>query len=379
MSNSSYRGILLDGQAVEITVTGRKISSVTPIPVAPGLPRLLPALVDLQQNGALGYAFNLLTEQNLDALRTLARHLLKNGVGRILATLTTCPYETLATASAALKTLLDANADLNSLFAGIFHEGVFISPKAGWRGGHAPEFIRPPDWDCLQRLNELSGYRIKMVNVAPEEAGGLEFISAAAKAGLIVAIGHCCPDTDTIRKAADCGATIVTHFANGAAPEIHRFKNPFWGFLDEDRLTLGLVGDGFHLLPEIVRVALKVKGPKKCFVVSDANMHSGLAPGFYQRVGGLGCIIEPNGFVHLPDAQILAGAWFQNNRGVEFLVNRVGLPFEDAWKLCSTTPARIASIDLPDLSPNSEATFVQAKFQNQKLSIEKMLFLGEEF
>lgn len=379
MSNAIYQGVLLDGQAVQITVSGQKIASVAAMPGGAELPRLLPVLVDLQQNGALGHAFNLMSKENIDGLRAIARHLLQNGVGRILATLTTCPYEKLSIACAALKTLLDENPELNRLFAGIFHEGVFISPKAGWRGGHAPEYIRPPDWDCLQRLNELSGYRIRMVNVAPEEPGGLEFISAAAKAGIIVAIGHCCPDTDTIRRAADCGASVVTHFANGAAPEIHRFHNPFWGFLDEERLRLGLVGDGFHLLPEIVRVALKVKGQQSCFMVSDANMHSGRPPGAYQRIGGVDCIIEPNGFIHLPDAQILAGAWFQNNRGVEFLVNQVGLCFEDAWRLCSTTPARIANIDLPDLRAGSEATFVQARFQDGKLTIEKTLLLGSEY
>ncbi len=379
MANSIYQGVLLEGKAVELAVAGGKIARVTAIPAREGLPRLLPVLVDLQQNGALGYAFNLLTEDNLEGLRAIAEHLLKNGVGRVLATLTTCPKEKLRTACIALKKLLDEHPDLDSLFAGIFHEGVFISPKAGWRGGHAPEFIRPPDWDWVQRLNELSGYRIRMVNVAPEEPGGLEFISAAARAGLIVAIGHCCPDTDTIRRAADCGASVVTHFVNGAAPEIHRFHNPFWGFLDENRLRLGLVGDGFHLLPEIVRVALKVKGQQNCFVVSDANMHSGLQPGFYQRVGGVGCIIEPNGFIHLPDAQILAGAWFQNNRGVEFLVSKVGLSFEEAWRLCSSTPAEIAGLTLPDLSLGSEATFVQASFQDGQLNIEKTLLQGREY
>ena len=380
MSEVFYEGISLDGKPLKVGVSGKNISSVCEILCREDLPRLLPVLVDIQQNGALGYAFNHLDGGNAAAaLRKIGDHLLANGVGRVLATLPTAPWEVLETAAKSIAAVLDSDKELDTLYPGIFHEGVFISPDQGWRGGHKPEYILPPDYRRFAGLNELCGNRVKLVNVAPEVPGGLDFIASAVKDGIKAAIGHCHPDTATIANAAKAGASIVTHFANGAAPEIHRFKNPFWGFLAEEGLALGLVGDGFHLPPEVTKVALAVKGFAKCFMVSDANMFSGSAPGIYQRVGGLDCQIEENGFIHVVGQDILAGAWFQNNRSVEYLVNNQLADFETAWQMCSTIPAALCGIGLPQLRCGDEASFVIAKFENRRLEIGKTVFRGREF
>lgn len=377
MKIKSYEGILLDGRAVRIGVCGETIVSAEPISRTPGMVRLLPVLVDLQQNGALGRAFNNLHENAQNDLEIIGNHLLKNGVGRVLATFTTTDYSILQTAATAMREILDHDERLNRLFFGIFHEGVFISPDYGWRGGHDPQFILRPDYRKFSDLQERSGNRIRMINLAPETEGAMEFISLAAEAGVKVALGHCHPSSEVIREAVARGATMVTHFANGAAPEIHRFKNPFWEFLSNESLSLGLVGDGFHLPVEVTRTALAAKGVEHCFMVSDANIHSGRKPGIYQRIGGEPCQIEANGFIHVVNSEILAGAWFQNNRSVEYLVNCVGIPFETAWKLCSTIPARLVGIDLPDLSPGAEASFVRAEFAGG-LHLHQVVFRGEE-
>ena len=370
-----YRGINLDGNAVELTVDNGVITSELVISETPGLPYLLPVLVDLQHNGALGEAYNNLLPGDDTALRKIAEHLLRHGVGRVLATFTTADYSRLERAATALCGILDNDQELASLFPGIFHEGVFISPDAGWRGGHAPEFIRKPDWEIFSRLNKLSGNRVKVVNVAPEVPGGLEFTARAAAAGIKVAMGHCHPDRGVIRQAAEYGATMITHFANGAAPEIHRFNNPFWGFLDEPALSPGLVGDGFHLPPEVVRTAIRCKGAENCFMVSDANIYSGCAPGLYHRIGGLDCVIEDNGFIHVAGQEILAGAWFQQDRCVEFLTQKCGVDFFTAWKMASVYPARIAGIELPLLNCGDEASFVI--YENDH--IVKTVFRGVEY
>ena len=380
MNEVFYEGITLEGKALKVGVSGKNISSICEIPRHDKLPRLLPLLVDIQQNGALGYAFNHLNEENAaTALRKIGNHLLANGVGRVLATLPTAPWEVLETAAGSIAAVLDSDEELDTLYPGIFHEGVFISPDQGWRGGHKPEYILPPDYRRFSGLNKLSGNRVKLVNVAPEVPGGVDFIASAVKDGIKAAIGHCHPDTATIAKAAQAGASIVTHFANGAAPEIHRFKNPFWGFLANEGLALGLVGDGFHLPAEVTKVALAVKGFEKCFMVSDANMFSGSNPGIYQRVGGLDCQIEENGFIHVVGQDILAGAWFQNNRSVEYLVNNRLADFETAWRMCSTIPAALCGIGLPRPACGEEASFVMAEFSNGKLQINKTVFCGKEY
>ena len=358
MNKNCYRGVDINGNALEVEVAGAFISAVRPIEKSNDLPRILPPLVDLQQNGALGHAYNNTTMDNVPELQKIAQHLKKNCVGRVLATFTTTDYPRLERAAGVLRKIFDEDKDLGSVFAGIFHEGCFISPDKGWRGGHAPEYIIPPDYEKFSRLNELSGGMVKVVNVAPEVEGGLEFVKKAAAAGIKVALGHCHPDSETTHRAVENGASMVTHFANGSAPEIHRFNNPFWGFLDDDGLSLGLVGDGFHLQPEVVRTAIKCKGQSRCFMVSDANIYSGCKPGTYKRIGGLDCVIEPDGFIHVAGQEILAGAYFQQNRCVEFLTEKCGFDLIDSWKMCSVYPAAIAGIKLPELKAGEEASFV---------------------
>ena len=374
-----YRGVNLEGNAVEITIANGVICNVENVEAGADLPYLLPVLVDLQHNGALGLAYNNVVDESVMPLRKTAGHLLRHGVGRVLATFTTVDYPRLERAAAALRKILDSDPELNSLFPGIFHEGVFISPDPGWRGGHDPAYIRAPEWAIFNRLNELSGKRVRVVNIAPEVPGALDFIALAVADGIKVALGHCHPDTETIRKAVDVGAGIVTHFANGAAPEIHRFKNPYWGFLDEENLVLGLVGDGFHLPPEVVRTAIRCKGAERCFMVSDANIYSGCKPGLYHRIGGLDCVIENNGFIHVAGQEILAGAWFQQDRCVKYLTRECGIDFLTAWRMASVYPARIAGIDLPLLQLGEEASFVVYDKGHIKMTVFKGIeYRGEE-
>lgn len=377
--SKTYCGRSMDGRGIACTVQGRTIQRVEPRKPETDDPWLLPPLVDLQQNGALGLAFNDLDDSLREQLRAVAHHLIRNGVGRVLATLTTCSYSRLAGAVAAFDRLVASDPELSALFCGLFHEGVFISPLEGWRGGHLPAFIRQPDWATFCNLQKASGNRIRLVNVAPEQPGAMAFIERAVGAGVGVALGHCCPDTNTIRQAVKLGARAVTHFANGSAPHIHRFKNPFWEFMNNDMLSLGLVGDGFHLPPEVVQTALKLKGLDRCFMVSDANPFSGCSPGKYQRTGGKDFVIEPNGHIHLQGCELLAGGWFQNNRSVEYLARAASVPFIDAWRLCSEIPARLVGADLPLLNEGDEATFVLAEWRDEQLRIRQSVFCGKEY
>jgi N-acetylglucosamine-6-phosphate deacetylase len=194
----------------------------------------------------------------------------------------------------------------------------------------------------------------------------------------MVAIGHCFPDTHAVQEAVKCGASIVTHFANGVAPQIHRFKNPFWAMLENSKLKFGLICDGFHLPPELVKVALKFKGFSNCFPVSDASHWSGCPDGLYCREGYPNVVIEKNGYMHIENEDLLAGAWFQQNRCVEFLVEKVGMDFLDAWNQCSLIPAEIVGIRLPEIKKGEEASFVLANW-DKGLVIEQSVHCGKPY
>lgn len=373
-----YEGRLAGSQCVAVHVDHDHISRVEQIPSDNSLPELLPILVDLQTNGALGVSFGILREDGREALHKVVCHQRRHGVGRCLATWCTHSSEIRERTARLHGQWLAEDDDLALMLTGIFHEGVFISPHDGWRGIHPRQWIRPPDWEAFRTLDDLTGNRIRMVNVAPEEAGALDFIERAVDAGKLVTLGHCCPDADTVREATARGASMVTHFGNGAAPMIHRFKNPYWSFLNDPALRLGLIGDGFHLPSDLVGAALKCKGVDNCHFVSDAAVASGLPPGRYENTEEGSLVIESNGHLHEADSELLAGAWFQLDRSVELLVAQMGMSLREAWRLCSEVPASVIGVPLPSIARGQEASFVLARWDDG-LIIEQAVHGGKAY
>ena len=378
VQTQSYCGQLDHDTSVAVHIKGNKIADVTSIAHDSSLPLLLPVLFDMQHNGALGVDFSNIWQHDAGDLRQIAQFVRKHGVGRCLPTLITHADETLRKSVKCFDEWLSADADLSLIFRGLFHEGVYISPRDGWRGVHDLDNVRSPDWDAFCELDDLSGNRIKVVNIAPEEPGGLEFVQKAADSGKLVAIGHACPDAATVHKATDCGASLVTHFGNGAAAQMPRFDNPFWAMLNEPRLRFGMIGDGFHLPPDLAGAALRCKGIDGCYFVSDAAHISGCRPGRYDDAYSMPCEIESNGRLHVAGRPMLAGAWFQLDRSVEWLVQTQNLSLREAWRLCSEVPAGIMGETLPDFEVGAEASFVLARW-DEGLVIEQSVHNGTPY
>jgi len=378
---SEYTGKLPEGQAVSVRVEGDRIAALSPRGAggrAEPLPYLLPVLVDLQHNGGLGAYYCDLGPDGVGNFAAIARHLRNHGVGRAWLTLVTRPAEALRQCARLWDDWLLADADLAALFVGVFHEGVFISPQDGWRGAHRLEWVEPPNYDRVRELDGLTGGRILMVNVAPEEPGGLEFVSEAVADGKLVALGHCCPSADVVAEAVARGARFVTHFGNGAAPMVHRFRNPFWSFLAHPELTVSLICDGHHLPPDLVRAALACKGREKCLPISDVSGYGALPPGDYDLPNGNGIRIESDGLIHLRDSELLAGGWFQEDRCVEFLVQHADFSLVDAWHQCSRVPAAAVGMALPEIEVGQEASFVLAHWDDG-LVIDQAVHQGEAY
>jgi len=374
----TYTGRLIDGQTVAVEVDGATIRQVRPVPDDASLPWLLPVLVDLQHNGALGTAYGTVGTAPKGELRRIGEFLLRQGVGRCLLTLATYPVAVLQESCKAIRAALEADPVLDRLYCGVFHEGLFISPEAGWRGAHNLNWILPPDYSLIATFDELLGGRIAMVNIAPELTGSDDFIAATIQAGKRVSLGHCNPTPDQIEAAVELGASLVTHLGNGAAPEIHRFRNPFWRFLTDDRLAAGVILDGHHLPADFVRTVFRCKDRKHIFPISDASGYSGYHPGSYRDSAERDLVIETNGFLHLKGSEILCGAWHQLPRAVEFLVQELNLSFPSAWRQCSLVPAEIAGLELPTVEVGQEASFVVASWDGH-LHIEESVHGGVSY
>ena len=369
--STRYRGTTLEGNSIEVEVDGERIVAVQKIATDEALPLIAPPLVDLQHNGAKHLAFNRVHESP-QTLETVAKHALRHGVGRLLATITTQAYEDSLESLKAIDRQLSADSFLARCYPGIFFEGNYMSAEYGWRGVHPEQFMRDPTWAQWEELHEASGRRIVKFNIDPSRSGALETIGAAAAEGILVSMGHCGPDPDTIKAAVEAGATLVTHLGNGAPPEIHRHRNPFWTWLADDRIRVGLIPDGYHLPGDFLRTALKVKGDG-AYLVSDSASTAGLEPGVYG-----GSEIQEGGFTHMKGNQEqLAGAWHQLDRGVERLCE-LGWTLAAAWRQASVVPAAIIGLELPRIEAGALAEFVLAHWDGKVLELQQVVAAGKQ-
>jgi len=368
----TYQGRTLAGRDIAVTIDGSRIISITDARLTDP-PLIAPPLVDLQHNGALDHRYNLLHNEP-DGLHRASQILRRHGVGRVFFTTTTCPFDLLLQSLKAFDHQLNENPDLARLYVGHFNEGIYISAEKGWGGAHDLAHIRNPSWDQWQQIIQASGGRTRIFNVDPTKPNAIETIAQATKHGLRVALGHCNPTPGDVARAADAGATLVTHFANGVPSLIPRHNNPLWSYLADERLKLTLIADGHHLPADVIRTAFAAKGRNGAYITSDASPFSGLPPGTYDNRA----IVTADGAIRLKDQpDLLAGAWFQLDRGVERLC-QLGFSLPDAWRQASTIPASILNIDLPDLAPGAPADFVLARYANNQLTLEQVVDQGAE-
>ena len=190
---------------------------------------------------------------------------------------------------------------------GLHLEGPFISPKPGAVGAHRPSCVREPDCGFFDEIMASCGNYVKLLTVAPEVPGMDELISHASAKGVVVSCGHQLAGAEDLDRAVKAGAKLLTHLGNGCPNLLDRHRNPFYAGLAEDRLTAMIITDGHHLPGELVKIILRVKGPDKVIITSDASSVTGFPPGDYSTLGNK-AILYPGGKLYNPEKQCLVGS-----------------------------------------------------------------------
>jgi N-acetylglucosamine-6-phosphate deacetylase len=239
-------------------------------------------------------------------------------------------------------------------------EGPYLSPEDGPRGAHRLEAIRPPDIDEFLHLQDAAGGRIRLLTLAPEQAGAPAFIERLVRDGVVVAIGHTAADTSAIRTAVDAGARLSTHLGNGSHGQLPRHRNYIWDQLAEDRLLASLIADGHHLPAAVIKTFVRAKGPQRCILVSDLAGMAGMPPGRY-RDTSLGDVevLDDGRLMVGGQRQMLAGASLPIGNGVANVMRFAGVTLEQAVAMASTRPAELIGADVVRIEPGAPADLVQ--------------------
>jgi len=377
-----FTGLLYsDKKPVSIEIKDGKISAIKKLKkLPPGSRELIiaPGLIDNQVNGFAGVSFTssggALTPEGV---RKATEALWKVGVTTYLPTLTTSSNEVLTKNFSVLGQEKNNPALLGSI-AGFHLEGPYISPVDGYRGAHPLRYVRKPDWNEFSELNKASGNNILEVTIAPETEGAMEFISKCREAGIVVALGHHNAPADIIDEAVRRGAAIVTHMGNGCANTINRHVNPLWPQLANDGLMISMIGDGFHLLPEELRVFYKVKGPDKTIITSDVTSYASMPPGKYLNSEGDTIELTAEGMLRYPAQGVLAGSASPLKKGVANVMKVTGCSMAEAFRMASTNPARLYHLDdRGTLEPGRRADIILFQIIDNELVIRKTLVSGK--
>ncbi len=323
------------------------MSAASPPVAGEALPWLAPGLVDLQVNGFGGRAFNdpaLSVEDVLRISCTLDRF----GVTSYCPTVTTDSHEALLQAMTRLARACEQSAEVARRVPGFHLEGPYISPDDGPRGAHSRQYVRPPDADEFQRLQDAAGGRICILTLSPEYEAAPAFIARVAAMGVLVAIGHTSATSDQIQAAVDAGASLSTHLGNGAHGQLRRHPNYIWDQLAEDRLSASLIVDGHHLPAAVVKAFVRAKSPARCILISDVTALGGMPPGRYEMPGLEAVeLLESGRPVVAGQQQILAGAAVPITAGIANILRFTDEPLSSAVDMASTRPAALLGRSRP--------------------------------
>lgn len=298
-----------------------------------------PGWLDIQVNGLVGVDFNL-PGLTTEACERAVRAQWRAGVTRFLPTVITGSEDHLAACLRGLYEAAQASDVVAAATPGVHLEGPFISPEDGARGAHPVAAVRPPDLRLFERLQAASGDRIKLVTLAPEHPGSVEFIREVTARGVRVALGHTLANGEQIEAAVAAGATLSTHLGNGIPARIDRHHNQLWDQLADDRLTASAIFDGHHLPPNLMRVWHKVKGDGRLLLVSDAVSLAGMPPGRYDETVGGAVELHPNGRLTQLGSEYLAGSASLLLDGVNTALAMLDVAPGAIFELVSSVPER---------------------------------------
>ena len=293
----------------------------------------LPGLVDLQVNGAHGVDITREPARLWEVAAVLPRY----GVTSFLPTVISSSAEARSEAMAALAAGRPEDVPAGAVPLGLHFEGPMIA--ASHRGAHPESCLAPPSFDVIEGWSREAG--VAMVTIAPELPGALEVISALVSRGVVVSIGHTAA-TD-VSAAVEAGAACFTHLFNAMPPLHHRAPGPVGAALDGP-LVAGVLVDGHHLDPSVVRLAWRLLGPSRFLSVSDATAALGLDG---QTVLGDQDVTIAGGAVRLADGT-LAGSASSLVDCLRELVRVTGCTIDEAVATATTTPARLMGLQRPD-------------------------------
>lgn len=325
-----HGAVLVDGMWIAEVGPSDEVSCPdgTQIIDASGL-LLAPGFIELQLNGAFGYDFS----ADPASIWPAAAKIPCYGVTAFLPTIVTSPLETVAAAQGVVAgTAASPGGGATPL--GLHLEGPFLNPEK--KGAHNPAYLRKPDLAAIRDWAPERG--VRLVTLAPELPGALDLVAALTERGVVVGAGHTAASYVQAMSGIEAGIRYGTHLLNAMAPLHQREPGLAGALLTDPRTVAGMIGDGVHAHPAMIKLAWKALGNRRLNLVSDAISALGMPPGHHSL--GDGRILVDDACARLPDGT-MAGSVVALDAALRNLLTFTGCSLEEGLPTITTTPAAV--------------------------------------
>ena len=311
---------------------------------------LLPGFIDTQINGGGGVLFN--DSPSVEAIRQIGRTHRRFGTTGFLPTLISTDLEVVSQAIAATRAAMAAGVPG---VLGIHIEGPFLSVER--KGVHDPAKLRELDDSAVGLLTSLGAGRT-VVTLAPEVTTP-HIIRRLADAGVIVSAGHTNATYAEVTEALRNGLRGFTHLFNAMSQLTSREPGAVGAALEDPSSWCGVIADGEHIAPPVLRLALRCKPHERFMLVTDAMPALGTDMRAFELQGRH---ITVSGTVCYDEDGRLAGSNIDLASCVRNAMDLLGLPLHEAVHMASLYPAEFLGLahELGRIEPGYRANLVLA-------------------
>ena len=328
---------------------------------------VIPGLTDLHFHGCVGEDFS---DADPAGLQRMADYELSRGVTQICPagmTLGEDQLTRICQTAAAHRAKNAGGAEL----VGVNLEGPFLCKAK--KGAQNEAFLHDPDPVMLHRLQEAAQGMVKLVTLAAEQPGALEFIQGAKEDGITVSLGHTTADYDTASAAYAAGARQATHLFNAMPPFTHRAPGVVGAAFDHPEVKVELISDGVHIHPSVVRAVFQLFGAQRVILISDSLRATGMPDGRYP-FGGQEIEVHGNRATMVGDPNTLAGSVSDLMACLKSAVS-FGIPLADAVRAAAVNPAQVLGV-FPRMGSVDTGKLANLAILDENLELKDVFFRG---
>jgi N-acetylglucosamine-6-phosphate deacetylase len=296
---------------------------------------LVPGFIDVHTHGGGGYS---LQTTDSGEMRAYARWVPKTGVTSFLMVIVGVPDSIPQQQLCAAIEVLDGQVR-GAEPLGIHLEGPYISVAK--RGAHLQSWLRMPDESETELLLALTDGHLRLMTLAPELPGASAMIRRLVDAGITVSMGHTNATYEQSLEAIKLGVTHATHCFNAMRPLLHREPGPLAAIAQAEEVRGELIADGVHVHPGAMNALIKMLGPERIIVITDALAAAGSEESTFDFAGQPAKVIR--GAARLTDGTI-TGSILTMDQALRNVLHMTEVSLQQAVGMLTLNPARAAQV-----------------------------------